>query len=105
MATRNPRTPEKRRPVPGSPCTPSCLPWKINVKVKIKNARTAAPGSTTRPPGTAAPGTAPGAKKNHLAARPPPENRPRTRPRRKTDADAEGHNPPFPNGATLSQAI
>jgi hypothetical protein len=38
---------------------------KINVKinVKIKNARTAAPGGTNRPPDTAAPGTAPGAKK------------------------------------------
>ena len=48
---------------PCSPCTPSCHPpekIKINVKINVKNARTAAPGGTTRPPDTAAPGTAHG---------------------------------------------
>jgi len=48
---------------PLHPLLPS--PEKINFKVnvKIKNARTAVPEGTTRPPDTTAPGTATGAKK------------------------------------------
>jgi hypothetical protein len=46
---------------PLHPLLPS--PGKINVNVKIKDTRTAAPGGTTRPPDTTAPGTAPDAKK------------------------------------------